>query len=491
MSKFNTKTSTPTTTSYEGGAVYEKTLEDEWINFLFSSLMGDGFYESAEKQQERYIELTKAMLEKHGFDFAAKASVFARQEIGLRSISTLTAAMLNDAKSENKRAYFRNFFHRPDDVAECFAAVDMLGSKRSHALVRGAGDYLSTLGEYQIDKYKMSGSEYNMYDLINISHANSDAINAYKAGTLTKADTWEQKISASKSVEEKDDNWKELVEGEKLGYLALLRNLRNICATKWATTEWLEWYVVPQLTNEKKIRKSLVFPYQIYSAYKNIPQCPIPIVVALDKAFRIAVGNMPELAGNSLVVLDVSGSMDSPVSNNSTMRIKEVGAVYGAAIYLMNPNSEFIKFGDKAKFVNYNRNSNIFEVIRNMQANDGLGYGTEIHSVWNRLNKHYDRIFLISDMQVMNAGIYSWSYYCGRGGRKDTSIDLMNKYFAEYGQSQIYSFDLGNYHTQISNPNSNNLHYITAMNDQVFKFIALLERGESIVDYINENYSYM
>lgn len=488
MSKFNGKTQTkPTALTYEGGEAYEKTLEDEWINFLFSSLMSDGFYESAEEQQNRYIELTNAMLEKYGFDFVSKAAFFARGELGMRSIATLTAAMLNDSKNENKRLFFRKFFHRPDDVAECFAAVDMLGQKRSHALVRGAGDYLSTLGEYQIDKYKLDSHDYNMFDLINITHAHSDAIDAYKTGTLTKADTWEQKISASTSAEEKDDNWKELVEGEKLGYLALLRNLRNICATKWATKEWLEWYVVPELTNEFKIKNSLVFPYQIYCAYKNIPQCPINIVEALDYAFRVAVGNMPELAGNSLVVLDVSGSMDDRISAKSNMSIKEVGAVYAAAIYLMNADSEFIKFGDKAKFSAYNRNANIFEVIKDMQANDKLGYGTNISAVWDEFDKHYNRIFLISDMQVMDESNYwGWSRY----SNNTSAVKQMNQYFGEYGQSHVYSFDMGHYRTQISNPKSNNLHYITALNDQVFKFIGLLERGENIVDYINENFSY-
>lgn len=480
MSKFNVKQSeTNRAESYEGALIYNKSLEQDWVNNLFSSFLQDGFYEDSETREERYVALTKKMLEKYGPKFVAKAARFSRNELGMRSISQLTMALVNEIQYDGKRADFSAYFHRPDDISEIFAAVDSLGNKRSHALVRGAADYLSKCSEYQLTKYAMSGKRYNMFDLINITHAHSSAIDSYKAGSVSAPDTWEHNIMVAQSDEDREQAWKDLVEGNKMGYLALLRNLRNILNCDFADSDWIDKYLVPQITNKDKIKKSLVFPYQIYVAYKNVPMIPLSIMAALDKAFRIAIGNVPNLDKSMAIVLDVSGSMETPISSNSSMKIIEVGAVYAAMLYLANPRTDFVKFGNSAKYCDYRRNVNVFDLIKAMQENDGCGYGTDILSVWNNLHKSYDRIFLVSDMQVME---HKWFNY-------SNPIEAMHKYFNVFGTAHIYSFDLGNYPTAIENPNSENLTMLTVLNDYIFKMLEYLENnGESLIDYINENY---
>lgn len=487
MSKFNAKqVNNNKAVTYEGGDAYNKSLENEWVNFLFSCILQDRFYESSNKQQDRYVELTNAMIDKYGAGFVGKAAVFARNELGMRSISELTAAMLNKYQFEGKRDFYKKYFHRPDGVAEVFGAIDMLGGKRSHALVRGACDYLSGLDEYQVGKYKMSGKTYNMYDLINITHANSSAIDAYKNDTLEIPDTWEAKISGAENQEKKEAEWKRLVEERKLGYMALIRNLRNILSCKFVNSQWAKEHLVPQITNEVAIKKSLIFPYRIYTAWKMIADTlPIEIEMALSDAFIISIGNMPKLEGSSLVVLDVSGSMDDRMSQHSNMRIKEVGAVYGAAIYLSGNDVDFVKFGNHAKWCSYNKYTNVFKLIKAMQENEGCGYGTDIIPVFESIEKHYDRMFLISDMQVMDRRS-SWDWY---GRSMKSANDAFKEYKLEYGNSHIYSFDLGNYHSQITNTGSNDISYITALNDTVFKILELEENGKSLIDIIKD-YNY-
>lgn len=480
MSKFNQthKSAQPNTTTYEGGAAFEKSLEQDWLNNLFSNMLENRAYESDNQQMGRYIDLTKKMLEKYGPKFIARASVFARNELGTRSISQLTAAMLNSQKFEGKRNFYKTYMHRPDDVSEIFAILDAYGEKRSHALVRGAADYIGGLKGYQLDKYRMANKNFSMIDLINITHPKSDAVDKFYNGKLEKAGTWEQKISAAKDENEKNANWRELVEGDKLGYLALIRNLNNIL-NAGVTEDWIVSYLVPQLTNADKIHKSLVFPYQIYTAYKNLEVREVNTCFALNKAFRESVKNVPGLDGTSLVVLDVSGSMADRISGRSNMTIKEVCACYAAAIYLSNPDSDFIKFGTHAKMKSYSRVDDIFDIIYKMQDNDGCGYGTYIIPVWEMLDKHYDRIFLFSDMQVMNNPC-SW-----RDCNSDTAIDAMNNYMRRYGRTHVYSVDAGNYSTQISNPLRGDLTLLTGFSDKVFSFIKLFENGENLIDYIN------
>ena len=484
--KFNAtkKPAKPDAITYEGGIAFEKSLEEDWLNNLFSNMLENRFYESADEQMQRYIELTKQMLAKYGPVFVARAAFFARKDLGMRSISQLTAAMLNSEQFKNKRGFYGAYMKRPDDVSEIFSILESFGEKRSHALVRGASDYLSRLNGYTIDKYAMRKKNWSMIDLINVCHPKSEVVDKFYNGTLEKSGTWEQKISASKSNEEKTQNWIELVESGNLGYLALLRNLNNILACP-VTIQWVEDILCPQLTNEKKIEKSLVFPYQIYTAYKFLDACPLSVSVALDKAFRAAVKNIPGLEGTSLVVLDVSGSMEDFMSGHSKMTIKEVCACYAAAIYLANPGSEFVKFGNEAKECNYNRLDNIFNIIEKMQDNDDCGMGTNIVPVFDMLDKHYDRIFLFSDMQVMDDNGNYWYYYY----RTTSAQDAMKKYFKRCGRSKIYSFDAGNYSTQLTNPMSGDLVMLTGLNDKIFKMLELLEQGGSIIQYINEQYS--
>lgn len=482
MSKFNKNMpGAERAVSYEGNVQFAKNPVEDWCNFIMSCMLENRFYESAEDQMTRYVNLTNQIGAELGWEFVAKAAIFARNELGIRSISELTAAILNGQTFDRKRQFFANYFKRPDGISEVFAAIDSLGGKRSHALVRGAADYLSTLKDYSIDKYKMNGKVYNMFDLINITHAHSAAIDRYKNDCLEKADTWEKAISTSASEEEKNQEWQRLVEEHKLGYLALIRNLRNIVNTK-PSVGWVQEYLVPQIENVTAIKKSLVWPYQIYCAYKNVGIRNVDIDTALANAFRAACGNMPDLPGDSVVVLDVSGSMDDNWSANSSLTIKEVGAVYGAAL-LVHSGADFIKFGSGAKNKAYNLLENIFNIIRDMQENEGCGYGTYVASAYNAMQKKYDRIFLISDMQTMSV---SNSWYCTRD-----SVNSYHSYCKKFDCTpHVYSFDLGNYRSQIENPNDPKIHLLTALSDKFFTLIKFIEDGNNLVDYINDNYSY-
>lgn len=488
MSKFNAKKENNKAISYEGGSVYNKNLVEDYLNNLFSSFIEDGFYESRQKKMERFLDLTTEVGNQLGNEFLAKTSVFARNELGMRSASQLIASYLNDKKFDNKRAYYRNFCHRPDDVAEIFGAIDMIGQKRSHATVRGCGDYLAKLNEYQLGKYKMLGKEYNMYDLINITHAKSSSVDNFMKGEIESPDTWEIKISTAKTEAERAEEWIRLVKEDKLGYLALLRNLNNILNAMSITGTddllLIEDKIISKLTDEASIKKSLVFPYQIYCAYKNMKSHPFMIDNALDKAFRIACGNMEKFEGKSVIMLDVSGSMEDIISSHSNITIKEVGACYAAALYI-SQDCDFVKFGTDAKSCSYNKIDNVFNIISNMCEEDKCGYGTHIGMAFAKLNKHYDRIFIVSDMQVMKEVPPRWCYSQLVDGPAN-----YNDYCKEYGDTKCYSFDLGNYKTQCANPNNRNVHLVTALNDDVFKFLHLLENNQSIVDYIQKNFSY-
>lgn len=486
MTKFNSKQTNKTKT-YEGGDAYEKSDTGLLFDFLFGSFLEDGFYEAAGERVRTLDKLLGNAIEDHGPEFVAKLAMFARNELGMRSVSQYAAAKLNNQQFNYKRDFYRDFCHRPDDVSEVMAILDgKLHQKRSHALVRGFGDYLSSLNEHKLAKYKMAGKKYNMYDLVNITHATSPSIDTLMRGELGSADTWENNISNA-SADERASKWVEMVEGGKLGYMALIRNLNNIleaAANEGLDGSWVDGVLVPQITDGDAIKGSLVFPYRIYTAYKNLKVRNTSVVRALDAAFFKATENMPKLDGSTAIVIDVSGSMCNPISERSDISILEASACYAIALYMRNPDCQVICFGDRAKEVRLNRLYDPFSLIEMVSANEGLGYGTYLGSAFDILDDH-DRVFVFSDMQTMR-GNGHWLT-----GDERSVTSCVKEYLDKNPSTHIFSFDLGSYNSTPFNPNAANVHCMTCLNDKLFEHVDLMERGdEFLCDYINSRHSF-
>lgn len=471
-------------TTHEGGRGYTKRDLDRLFNFMCGQFVGESkFYSDSYNECDSLSDLIVSVASKYGANFVAKMAVFARNVIGVRSSSHLAAAVLNGMSFDGKREFFKNICHRVDDVAEIMAAIDKIGGKRSHAMVRGCADYLATCTEYQIGKYKMNNRKYNLYDVINLTHATSSAINAYKNSTLETPVTWETQISAAGSdAELKNRTWLTLLHENKLGYMALIRNLSNIidaieyCGKKDDVNE-----LCKQIINYDSIRKSLIFPYQIYTAYKQLDyekKASSVIVKALESAFVCSIENMPELNGRNAIIVDLSASMEGRMSVNSIMTYIDISSVYAYALYSKNPDSVIVKFGDKAKLFKPSIvDDSPFSVIDKLKLNDGVGHCTHLNRALDVVarNGSFDRVFVFSDCQSADKSCY-----------KDLIRIIMNK----DGDTNLflYNFDLGNYRYGCFDPDMVAcLDYVdmTSLGDTAFKFIKYHELGEeSFVDMI-------
>ena len=463
----------------EGGVGYVKTVENQWSNMLASALLqkgNHGFYASDTEFMDVYKSLTSQIIDKHGADVAAKAAAFSRNVLGMRTVSEMAAAMLNNcefSEEGGKRRFYAKYFVRPDGVGEVLSAVQAMGMKPSHGLLKGIADYLSTLSEYQVMKYQMNGKAWSLHDIINVSHAYSPVLDAFQKGELHAADTWENAIANAGSAEEREGEWKRLVEERKLGYMALLRNLNNILGCDFVDEVWVKEHLVPQIANEGKIKGSRIFPYQIYTAWKASSASDYPIIeAAMSDAFKYATANVPVFEGRSAVILDVSGSMSNSFGANSILSITEVCSVYAAALYLSDNDIDVYKFGASAKQVKMPKKfANVFKVIKALSDNDGCGHATNMTAAFDALDGHYDREFLFSDMQAMN-----FDRSAGKA---------FNEYCAKNGSSIIYSFDLGNYDNQIVSDDSK-IKYITALSDKVFDIMAITESGKTLFGMMME-----
>ena len=468
MSKFNKTKKIEYTTTHEGGTALEKPALQQWLNMMFGSLLSGSFYEGDKQQMERLSKLTDKVIEQEGPVFACNATAFARNVMGIRSCVSLALARIQTEQFDGKSTLIGKCLRRPDDVSELFAAIDSMGLKRTHGTVNAVRNYLEDLGHYSLSKYVMLGKDYNMYDLVNISHAHSEAIDCLKAGTLEKADTWETAIS---NTEDKEAEWERLCREGKLGYLALIRNLRNIYSCKFCDEDFVKDVLMGQIMNAEAIHRSLVFPYQIYQAYLSLDVSESSLVAqALKDAFLEACSNVPDITGRTVCVLDVSRSMNDPISKNSKVSILQASACYCAIVATKCEDVTIVKFGSDAKEFKFDKRNGIFHEIERLTKNDRCGYATKFSRAIDVVgNRKFDRMFVFSDEQVMDG---SWLFkttvdYCVKRSKKIAGF--------------TYSFNLGCYNSCIIDLDDPNVFMLTGLSDKLFELIPYFENGS---DYI-------
>ena len=110
-----------------------------------------------------------------------------------------------------------------------------------------------------------------------------------------------------------------------MGVMALIRNLRNF-DQRGISPAAVET-VLARITDADEVAKARLFPYQVWAAYKHASSDDWKR--ALGATLELTTQNIPAL-DRTLVVIDMSGSMQAPVSNRSAMGRVEVAAVMAA-----------------------------------------------------------------------------------------------------------------------------------------------------------------
>ncbi len=473
MARFNRKTKNARrTVNLAGGAAYNQTPELQLVSLLLTSFAQDQFYRGAGqsiKDLARLVAVTDP-------EFAAKAALYARNEFGMRSITHVLAAQL--ARRASGQAWARYFYdrivRRPDDMLEIAATFRGLGGKNmSNAMKKGFAVAFARFDAYQLAKYRGEGHAFKLVDLVNLVHPaandrNAEALRLLVAGELKNTDTWEAKLTqAGQEAENEDEKaglkaeaWAELLNNGKLGYLALLRNLRNIAEQAPDMTP----AALAALTNRAAIKKSLVMPFQILVAMDAIEASKVSekrrILNALTDALEISLDNVPRFAGKTLVVLDDSGSMTAPARGNGfgNRSCIQLGAVFAAALFKSN-DADLMRFSDDASYVKANSRDSMMSIARALVKN-ARSAGTNFHAIFETAGKAYDRIIILSDMQ-------GWMGVGTPGG-----------VFAQYKKRNdanpfVYSFDLAAYGS-LQLPESK-VFCLAGFSDKVFDIMKLLE----------------
>jgi hypothetical protein len=277
---------------------------------------------------------------------------------------------------------------RADELAEFVAIYWAQGRAPLSAQVKkGLAAAFTRFDEYALAKYDRAAAV-RLRDVLFLSHAKPiDAAQAalWKrliAGELATPDTWEVALSAG-SGEDKRATWERLLSERKLGALALLRNLRNM---KDAQVD--EQLVLNGLASMNTDR---VFPFRFLAAARHAPQWEEP----LESAMFRAVSDRAKLAGHTVLLVDVSGSMVAPLSRRSEML--RTDAAYGLAI-LLRETAEKVSiytFSNDAELMPPRRGFALRDAMEASQPHSATYLGKALEAV----EGSYDRIIVITDEQ--------------------------------------------------------------------------------------------
>lgn len=437
MARFaNTKTSTvaPDTFNLAGGQAHKMSPKLEFASALLTSFTTDTFYKKADENVNTIAGLAQRLDDPL---FAAKAAVFTRRLNGLRSVSHIVAGELATRQDVKGLPWLRKFYRkivmRPDDITETLAylkAKDPKLRKLSNALKRGFGDALTGFDAYQLAKYLRADKDPNLIDAVNLLHPKStEALKALMTGTLKPADTWEVKVSQagqkakseglteSQKTELKGQAWAELITAKKLGYLALLRNLRNI---QTEAPEALP-LALQFLTDPRQVEKSLVFPFQFLTAIETLGSTANKAVIkALNTAMELSLKNVPEFEGPTLIAVDNSGSMNG--------RPAKIAALFASVLFKSQKDADVLVFSDSATYVHLNPDDTLATMAGTIERGCRPA-GTNFHSVFQTARRAYQRVIILSDMQAWVGGYTpasSFTAYKQRTGFHGTKVFSFN-----------------------------------------------------------------
>ena len=386
------------------------------------------FYEDGIEIGGRIAELVpKAQAEK-----VAALAVEAREQMKLRHAPLLLVREM--ARHKSHRALVADtltrVIQRADELAE-FVAIYWKDGRvpLSNQVKKGLAAAFPKFDEYQLAKYDRGGP-LKLRDVLFLSHAKpkDDAqAGVWKKliwGRLTVPDTWEVALS---SGADKRAAWERLLQENKLGALALLRNLRNM--REAGVDEQLVLSALGAMKTER------VLPFRFLAAARHAPQWE----EALEQAMLKSVAQQEKLPGKTIVLVDVSGSMTAPLSRRSEML--RTDAAYGLAVLLreIGDGVSAFSFSDHLVEVPARRGFALRDAIDVSQPHNGTLLGNSVGELNQR--EKYDRLIVITDEQAHDTVpnpkgkgymINVASYKNGVGYGKWTHIDGWSESVIEY-----------------------------------------------------------
>ncbi|MFK3980621.1 TROVE domain-containing protein [Micromonospora sp. NPDC050397] len=239
-----------------------------------------------------------------------------------------------------------------------------------------------------------------------------------------------------------------------MGYLALLRNLRNF--DQAGVGDAVAETVGARLCDPDEVARSRVLPMRFLSAYNAAPN--LRWSYPLEKALQHALANAPALDGRTLILVDTSGSMDRAFSRDGTLHCWDAATVFGLALAARAGDATVVSFSDTSRVFPAVAGESVLAAVRRFKEGGYFyGGGTETETaVRNHYDRH-DRVVILTDEQA------HWH----------ESVDVTA---AVPARVPVYTWNLAGYRVGHT-PATGNRHTFGGLSDAAFAMIPLIEAG--------------
>ena len=501
--RFNTKIRrTNKVRNHAGAEAYTLTPALELYTSVVTTTLANKFYQTDQQRLERI----RTLVAQNQPEFVAKLAVYAREQMHLRLVPlvlTVELAKVHRGDSLVSRTVAR-VVQRPDEIAELLAyyafANDRTGTKQlnllSKQIQKGLAQAFNRFDAYQLAKYNRA-ADVKLRDALFLVHprakdeAQQAIFDQLVNDTLPVPYTWETELSAQGQqtfASEADKQvafrtkWEEMISSGKLGYMALLRNLRNILEAEVSTQHLAQ--VGERLADAQAVARSKQLPFRFLAAYrelKSVKSGAVPMMLnALEVAVRASAANLPGFGPevSVLVACDVSGSMQQSMSPKSKVQNYDIGLMLGMLLQSRSQRVTTGIFGDRWKVINLPQ-GNVLANADELHRREGeVGYSTNGYLVVKDLIRRrevVDKVMIFTDCQLWNSN--------GAWGIKgtETIAQLWAKYRKIAPQAKLYLFDLAGYGNSPLDTRGTDVFFVAGWSDKVFSVLQAIENGSHAV----------
>lgn len=343
------------------------------------------FYESGQTIGQRIADLVTQVPASD----VARVAIQAKVDMRLRHVPLLLAREL--LRTKDGRAAFggvaEKVFARADDITEFLALYwkDKKDEPLAKQAKRHVGEAFRRFDEYQLAKYNGGQKAVKLRDAIRITRPKPKSAEQAELwrklvkGELATPDTWEFELSKGG---DKKASWERLLREDKLGGLALLRNLRNM----------REAGIDDALIREGIVRTKAgkLLPINFITAARHNPS----FEAELEAKFHACFSEKPKLAGSTIVLIDVSGSMDGKLSGRSELTRMDVACSLAMIGREMFDHLRVFTFSNALVEVPNRRGFGLRDAITGSQPHGGTELGKAIRSL-----PACERLVVITDEQ--------------------------------------------------------------------------------------------
>lgn len=370
--------------THEGGKAKRLTVEQQLRRTVLSCLLWEKeFYEDGKSIADRIHDLCEGVTP----ETIAALAIEARSVHHLRHVPLLLLkSLVNYGSGRVVADAIYETIQRADELAEFLSIYWMDGRKPlSNPMKKGLARAFQKFSPYQLAKYNRDGAV-KLRDVLFLCHAKpkedeqSAAWKSLVDGTLSPPDTWEVALSRG---DDKKETFERLIRSGSIGYLALLRNLRNMVVA--GCDEQL-------VKNAILCRKGAdrVLPFRYVAAARAVPQ----LEPTIDIALLAATTELPSMDGRTLILVDISGSMDNPLSSRSDMT--RIDAACALASIVNGESLRVFSFSNSCIEVPPRRGMAGIDAIKSSQMHGGTYLGQAVAQM-NAIP--HDRLIVITDEQ--------------------------------------------------------------------------------------------